>query len=382
MNLNLLRRIDWLIDEDEFIQIVGFTGNSSALFGSSRNAIAVNKTGSPTNAGSRTVAGDAAYSVEQTRPDLVAPETWPSTATPRVGSATIFLIDAARANPSLSNGSTTNRNGDSILNAERSEVIKATLMAGAERVTNNSHPTSDPVDIIDYRVAAVNQRDNGLDRRYGAGQLNVYNSYHIIAAGEQDSVEENGTGNIASTGFDFDAAFGGSNGSNAQATYYFTTGSETVEFLVSLVWNVEIDPGRWSNFNQAAVLYNLDLQLFDVTGGGQVLVAESASVTENNENIRAFLKAGTPHMLRIKQGAGQGNFRWDYALAWRTRISGDVNGDGTIDVRDLSLFQQAIIGDKQRDKQQRARADVYPAGGDGALDVSDLITMQQLVLAD
>ena len=51
---------------------------------------------------------------------------------------------------------------------------------------------------------------------------------------------------------------------------YFTTGSAAVEFVASLVWNVEIDPGRSSDFNQAAVLYDLDLRLFDVTGGGQV----------------------------------------------------------------------------------------------------------------
>ena len=77
-------------------------------------------------------------------------------------------------------GSTSNRNGAVIYNAERSETIKAALMAGASRFTFN---TSTTANVEDYRVAAANQTDNGLDWRYGAGQLNINNSYNILAAG-------------------------------------------------------------------------------------------------------------------------------------------------------------------------------------------------------
>ena len=379
IHIDLLRRIDWLIERDEYVQVTGFIGNSNTLFGSSRNAIAINKTGSPTNQGSRAVSGDATYSIEHTRPDLVAPESSPSAATPRVAAAAALLMHTARLNPSLSNGSTTNRNNDTILNAERSEVIKAALMSGAERVTRNSHPTDNPADVIDYRVAAVNQRDNGLDRRYGAGQLNIYNSYHIIAASEQDSLQDSGVGNIEPAGFDYDGSFGGSSGSNSQASYFFTTGPEAVEFVASLVWNVNIDSGGYPAFSRAATLYDLDLHLFDVSDGGNwALVMDSTSANENTENIRAFLKANTPYALQVNRGSGQGSFRWDYAVAWRTRIGGDVNGDDGVDVTDLLMIQRALTGQIVLDQQQRARADVHPAGGDGTLDVADLLTLQRI----
>jgi len=380
-DLELLRRIDWLIDEDEYVQVVGFTGNSSPLFGSALNAIAVNKTGTLSSNLSWPVTGDPVYSVRHARPALVAPENNTSNATPRVSSAAALLMSVAHADPLLSNGSTTNRENDTVMNAERSEVIKAALMAGAERATNNTHPTSDPANLVNYRIDPADQTSNGLDRRYGAGQLNVYNSYHVIAAGEQDSVESNGVGSIAKTGFDYDAAFGGSSGSNSEGTYFFTTGSEDIEFIVSLVWNLNVSKGNWgSYFQSAATLYDLDLNLYDISDGGNwVLVTGSTSSSENTENIRAFLKADTPYAMQVNRGSGQSSFRWDYGLAWRTRINGDVNGDDMIDIKDLMFMEQAIIGSRNLDQQQRARADVYPVGGDGSVNVSDLLMLQKIV---
>ena len=78
---------------------------------------------------------------------------------------------------------TTNRNGDIIYNAERSEVVKAALMAGADRTSPNLTNSVTP---NGYTVNTA----NGLNNVYGAGQLNIYNSYHIIAAGEQNSRED------------------------------------------------------------------------------------------------------------------------------------------------------------------------------------------------
>ena len=61
-------------------------------------------------------------------------------------------------------------------------------MAGADRVTHNTAPN--PTNVALYRGTVGNQTANGLDRRYGAGQLNVRNSYWIIAGGEQNSTED------------------------------------------------------------------------------------------------------------------------------------------------------------------------------------------------
>jgi len=86
----------------------------------------------------------------------------------------------------LSKGSTLVSDVGTIYNAERAATIKATLMAGADRVTVNSLATAN---ITDYRSAG-HQTSNGLDDRFGAGQLNILHSYQILAAGEQNSLEE------------------------------------------------------------------------------------------------------------------------------------------------------------------------------------------------
>jgi hypothetical protein len=326
-DLEALHRIDWLVETDEFIQVVGFTGDSSPLLGSAFNIIAVNRTGSPTNNGAHTVAGDAAYAAERTRPDLVAPDASTSAATPRVASAAALLMDTAQSTPSLSNGSTTNRNGTIILNAERTEVIKASLMAGADRATSNTFPASDPVDISGYRISTADQTNNGLDRRYGAGQLNIYNSYQAIAAGEQDSLEDNGSGVIGAFGFDYDPAFGGQGG-NSEATYFFSADADAVELTASLVWNIAIAPGLSSRFDQAATLYDLDLSLYEVIDPGDsgtwVLIRNSASTSENTENIWVPLVPGKNYALQVTAGVSQAPFNWDYGLAWQIMVVAEV----------------------------------------------------------
>ena len=336
-NLQMFHRVDWLVESDEFIQVVGFTGGGP-LLGSGFNVIAVNATGRPTNAGSKPISGDAAYTLERTRPDLVAPAGSTSDATPQVSSAVAVLIDLAHSSDlSLSNGSTVNRDGDVIYNAERSEVIKAALLAGAARETANTAS----LDVIDYRVNLVDQTSNGLDRRYGAGQLNIYNSYHVVLGGEQDSEEDNsGTGGlIGHAGFDFDASFGGAGGSNAEASYFFSTGAGAVDLTASLVWNISIDPGSQRGFDQNATLYDLGLYLYDVTdSSAPILAGVSESSFENTENIWTSLESDKDYVLRVKRGTGQGQFEWDYALAWQLNSTADTgddrDGDGVPDAED------------------------------------------------
>lgn len=379
-DLEVLHRFDWVIDTDEYVQAVGFVGNSATLLGSAFNAIAVNRTNGPTNKGSQPVPGDPAYNVERTRPDLVAPEWNASGATPRVASAAALLMHVARADPTLSNGSTTNRAGATIRNAERSEVVKAALMAGADRATSNTFPAGALGDITDYRLNTADRTANGLDRRFGAGQLSIYSSYHVIAAGEQDSLEDGGAGAIADSGFDYDPAFGGSSGSNGVATYFYSTGDAGVELFGTLAWNIEIDAGGNPRFQRDATLRNLDLRLYDRSNPSNwVLVEQSTSTIDNTENIRARLAANTNYALRVTAAQGQGSFAWDYALAWRSHVPGDVDGDRSVGLADVLLMQRAIAGRIGLSQPQHSRADVHPPGGDGALTVSDLLALQRTV---
>ena len=313
-NPEILRRLDYLVEVDEFIQVVAMVSspNTVHLLSTSFNAIVVSLSkGSSYGTG----ALDSTYVANRTRPDIVAPESTMSSATPRVASATALLADYGHSNTALSTDpqivSTINTNGDTIYNAERSETIKAVLMAGADR---NTVGNSISIDITDYRVDLANQTSNGLDRRFGAGQVNIYNSYHILAAGEQNSTEDGGTA-IANTGFDYDPTFGGLNSSNATATYSFSTnaiGGQKIK--ASLVWNLDVLT------ESTDVFYDLDLELVDVATN--LVVASSASAIDNTENIWFDLLSNHDYQLKVIRGTGQAVFNWDYALAWQIVVPG------------------------------------------------------------
>ena len=326
LNEDVLARLDWVVETDDMMQVVAFTGSvTNLLMGHGYNSIAVNRTSDPTNGGSQNIAG--VYVAGRTKPDLVAPDTSASNSTPRVSSAVALLVEAGHANPSWSTDpdetSMTNRNGDTVYNAERSEVIKAALMAGADRRTDNVWPGTigyDLGNVDNYRTAPIDQTANGLDRRYGAGQLNIYNSYHIIAATEQNSDEDlpSGGGTVTNRGFDYDPSFGGSTGSNSTATYYLPQSADPIRLTASLVWNLDIDGGTANNFDSTGTLYDLDLHVYDVSDSQNwVLIHSSTSAIDNTENAWLLLDGGKDYALQVTPGSGQSSFNWDYALAWQ-----------------------------------------------------------------
>jgi len=319
----LLRRYDWVINEDEYIQAVGPCRSNRPLLASSFNAIAVGQAAG--ESGSGTIAVDSTYTAGRTCPHLIAPFKTASAAAPVVASGAAVLVELGHSRPELSTDpdetSTTNRNGDTIYNAERSEVIKAVLIAGADRSTHNTVIIDgNPVNITDYRVDPANRTSNGLDLRYGAGQINIYHSYQMIAAGEKNSKEDQpkAGGVIGRRGFDYDPFFGGIDGSNSIASYYFKIDADFQQLWASLVWNIHIDAGIGPIFEEAASLVNLDLLLYDVTDPkAPRLTAGSMDSVGNTENIWIPLKKNTTYLLQVKPAIKQPDFTWDYALAWR-----------------------------------------------------------------
>ncbi|MBN1105297.1 MAG: hypothetical protein JXL84_17930 [Deltaproteobacteria bacterium] len=320
---DILRRLDFLVETDEFIQIVApdnATSNKPLLI-SAFNSILVGRSDGTHQRGS--VAVDSIYTAGRVKPDVVVPHSPTSYTAPLGASAAAILVQAGKG-PALSTDPvqpyTTNRDGMQIRNAERSEVVKAALMAGASRRPRNAGVT-------DYRLNPDDQSPNGLDKRFGAGQVNVYHSYHIIAAGEQNSVEDYpaGQGNIGWYGFDFDPYFGGNAGSNSTASFYFTADENHRMLYASLVWNIDIHGGTWNNWNGTATLHNLDLFLQDVTDPQNPrLVAGSTGTGDNTENLWVPLAPARKYRLQV---AGQGSFNWDFALAWRMTEPPDSDGD-------------------------------------------------------
>lgn len=332
-----LRRADWLVETDEFILVVGVENNpgignnsTSPLMATAYNAIAVGLSSGLHGVGG--VAVDSTYVAGRTRPDIVAPAAGTSISTPYVSAAAGLLVQYGNSNPGLSQGSMTNRAGVLVRNAGRSEVIKAALMAGADRVTHNSAPN--PTNLASYRGTAPNQTANGLDRRYGAGQLNIRNSYWIIAGGEQSSTED---GNVAPTvssrGFDYDPGFGGNSGTNATATYPLPVENYPRLLTATLAWNLDItgssgnpnnnfDPAVTTVCSASRTLCNLNVALIDLANGNAV-VASSASTVDNTENLWIAVPPNAQYALRVTKSGS--NFVWDYGLAWQLRRDTDAD---------------------------------------------------------
>jgi hypothetical protein len=323
---NQLRRMDWLVEHDDFIQITGNTGDGTVPpLGVAMNLISV----APASArgprqGTAGLGDDAVYTAGRFKPDLCGPADASNAAGWTSGIATL-LIQTGHENPKLSRDRSykSPRTGTTIYHAETSEVIKAALMAGAMRNFKNANPhdgsqvsdwgegliptirpttqpattqsTTKPVET----VSAITP--NGLDRRYGAGQPHTYNSYRILAAGIADAGEK-----VGDAGFSYAAKFGRDQRS---ATYHFTP-TVAGKLAVCLAWNAKIAGGTPESFDGTATLYDLNLQLTD----GQIIVGESKSKIDNTENLWANVIAGRTYELTV---TAEGEpFDWDYGLAW------------------------------------------------------------------
>ncbi len=329
-NARLLERLDWVIDGDEYIQVVGPCRPSQALLGSAFNTIAVGQASGESGAGS--VAVDGVYTPGRTCPQLIAPIKTASAAAPVVASAAAVLIELGHTHPSLSRDpsvvSTENRNGDTIYNAERSEVVKAALMAGADRVTHNTVIIDgNTPNIVEYRSDPANRTKNGLDRRYGAGQVNIYHSYRMIAAGEQNSQEDQpgSAGRIGPVGFDYDPYFGGSDGSNTTGSYYFSVDTNFSRLWASLAWNIQINPGSGEFFDGTPTAFDFALYLYEVTDAQTPrLLASSTQSGGSTQNLWLRLKKDKNYLLQVKPPPGQVFFVRDYALAWRIEKAASI----------------------------------------------------------
>lgn len=138
---DVLQRLDWLIDQTNYLHIVEVTNGANPLLPHAYNAIWVSATSAPVAGGTASL--DPFYVAGRLLPDLVAP-------LDSVTSAAALLLDAVPGHTLLT------------------EVTRALLTAGADRVTRNSTGS----DLVNYAPTAT----NCLDVRYGAGQLNIHTS--------------------------------------------------------------------------------------------------------------------------------------------------------------------------------------------------------------
>ncbi len=339
-----LRRFDFLIDRDNVMAMIGLSNGAADslphLFAHSYNAIAVGVTDGSHSTGQTTF-----YGPGRTKPDIVAPFSTVSSATGALSSAATMLHQVVAGS-----------------DAANSETMKAMLLAGAtkEEIPGWSRTTTQP-----------------LDSHFGAGELNVYNSY-LSTLGGQTAGSTDNTGDLVETapshGWDYQTA---SPGGDLFYNFEIPTGSTAAELSVILAWNVEVTDanGPGGTFSGTESLANLDLALYDsTTTFMDTLVDESVSEFDNVEHIyQTGLGPGT-YTLKVSSDALNLTDR-DFGLAWRLNTlfdvaSADFDEDGDIDGSDFLTWQRGfgtLLGASHADGD---------SDGDGDVDSDDLAAFQ------
>ena len=232
------------------------------------------------------------------KPDITAPQSPTSFSTPLVSGAAAILLEAGLRGDG---GSDTN-------SATDSRLVKALLLNGAIKPATWANPGPSP-----------------LDPLYGAGILDVFESYGQLRGGKHGYIATStvatnathpptvATGNVSSLfGWDFNSI------TNTAATdvinhYCFSVtnsaGNSPFTGTMTLVWNRQ---------NTRTNINNLDLFLYNLNGGS--LIASSVSQVDNVEHIYVpQLPPGRYDLEVLKHGGASTNFTTNsetYALAF------------------------------------------------------------------
>jgi hypothetical protein len=249
----LLARHDYMVKRDRQTSVVGVNNGAGSnlpqLMVQGYNSISVGLSNGQHSSGLTTlqVAG-------RSKPDLVAPAGATSLAAPMVASAAALLHAKAIA-----------MSADS---AFHPEVIKSVLMAGA---------TNDPFPTWSQSTARP------LDSVFGAGQMDIYNSYRILQSGSHEGSLGEPAQSVASRGWNHGAI-----SSAGQERYWdlqVTSQMPNAKATISLNWlaGYESPTGDFSN---SLSLSNMRLSLYRSTDGflGS-LIARSDSAVDNVEHL-------------------------------------------------------------------------------------------------
>ncbi len=232
----------------------------------------------------------------RSKPDITAPGTYTSYTTPIVSGAATLLIQAGNEEIGGSGTQTA---------ATDIRTVKALLLNGAVKPTGWTNSYTDTNGTIAYNSAS-NFTTTPLDPRYGAGVVNVYNSYEQLAGGEHNySAVTTQAVNAAPQFVNAAAAQGSlvgwnltvitsSTTSQAAEHYVFdlpSSNGNSYDLTATLTWDRQV--------NQTAI-NNLSLYLLNSSG---TEVAGSYSSIDNVQQINVSnLAAGTYDLQVIKLG--------------------------------------------------------------------------------
>jgi hypothetical protein len=278
-----LARVDYLIDHDDVVMVAGVNNGAATsvptMLAAAYNVIAVGPADRDSSGGYTIALG-----VGRCKPDIVAPADKTSFSAPIVTAICARLLEEA------------DHLAATFPQARRSAVIKAVLMAGAEKPAGWAPAPGKP-----------------LDEHLGAGSARFDHSLAIFRAGP--CMPGPLTGPV---GWDWHPL-----GLHTTASYDFTVTKPTGELSIMLVWNRRIAGPRFSGFagklywDDTATLAHFDLALVRIGdhGGGQA-VAFSASPIDNVQHIHLKSLAPGHYRFGVRRHDDLDQ-DWNYALAWR-----------------------------------------------------------------
>ncbi|MAT70503.1 MAG: hypothetical protein CMJ58_13375 [Planctomycetaceae bacterium] len=367
-NVAALQRYDYLLDTanngEGMTGVVGVFGAAKGvpyLMSHSYNAIAAGMSNGNNSDGLTLSPATNSYGPGRVKPDVVAPWTTHSGAAGMVSSAATILHDTLSGTPGAN-----------------AEVVKSVILAGASKRID-----SVPDYEWDYGAATVLpsgavQVTQAMESRRGVGELDVWNNHLIASGGQYAGSQTQPASTIGSNGWDYGNLKGQPTAGSVYYTLEIPEGTTVQELSIVLAWHIEVEDPTEAGFDAAAALQNLDLRLYDTTGGfilnPATLIAESVSTVENVEHLY-FDNTDSNAINDLASGtytievAGAGG--WDYGLAWRTSTlfdqpSADFNGDGMIDGGDFLIWQ---VGNGMLQGAAHGQGD---ADGDGDVDNDDL----------
>lgn len=336
-NNTLLRRGDFAIVRDDLMMMSGVNnsgGGNVPLMSHLFNGLAVGRRDGEHQSGSTLGGID---SPGRLKPDIVAPGNATSWSTPVVGAAAALMIETARTVPTLGINP----------NAERSDVIKAVLLAGAAKTdahgaawTNNPQTSGPDRGITTQPIDAV----------IGAGTVNVNFGHMIITGGEQDGTQTPPNEvNAQFSGWDLATV-----GLDESRYWRFDVAQFADSASMLVTWHRNVDLG-FGNTDWAVADFDLILWRVDENGDLTTLVGDpglpffaggnvvSASTVDNIELLYITGLEPGQYTLELRRLDALGEFPdWEAAVAWLLpqppAIPGDLDGDGSVGVSDLLIL--------------------------------------------
>lgn len=292
-----LRRLDWTVERDDAVVVVGLNNGAGTpvppLLASAYNVLSIGRSDGRHSTGVSSFEVDG---VGRIKPELVAPMTATSWSTAVVSSCAALLREAvASFSPE----------------AQSSEVMRALLLAGARR---------SPF------LSWTNSATRPLDAHFGAGEVNVWRSYQILAAG--GGGDGGDVRPVSSGPHGWRHGVAPAAGERHGYGLVIPPGCVARELAAALVWNRTVDVAPESSWQEVEPeLVNLDLRLETNVGqqaGVELARSETGaqgSISHPLEYVRQRDLAAGEYELVVHTAAAASEEGRPYGLAWFSELA-------------------------------------------------------------